>query len=124
MARTNVPVIAGASNGTVFNNTTAGMVALDPTNGHVITPDRASRRLLIVLNSTFAGSKTVTLKAGAYPPASKASQGDLVITLAATATWAFQQIDSSRFAQADGTINIDVAASATGFIACLGLAKL
>lgn len=120
MARTNVPVVAANSAGTNLAPTT---VALDPTNGHVITPDRADRRLLIVAQNTFAGSKTITLKAGVNPPSQKAGQGDLVLTLTQN-QWVYQQIDGSRFTQADGTINIDVAASATGTVTVLGLAKL
>lgn len=102
--------------------TTAGAAptatAIDPTNGHVITPGSAPvEELLIVVNNTFAGTKTVTVKAGANPPALSAGQGDLVITCAASTNGIpIGPLESARFAQADGTINLDIAASMTGTI--------
>jgi len=120
MARTAVAIISMNSAGSSVNPT---LTTMDATNNHVITPDRAYRRLFLVAQNTFAGSKTVTLKAGAYPPASRKHLGDLTITLTQN-QWVYQQIDGSRFAQADGTINVDLAAATTGTIGVFGLVRL
>jgi len=120
MARTAVAIISMNSAGSSVNPT---LTAIDATNSHVITPDRAFRRLVLVAQNTFAGSKTLTIKAGAYPPAFRKFLGDLVITLTQN-QWVYQQIDGSRFAQTDGTINIDVAAATTGTIGVFGLQKM
>ena len=121
MARTNVPILAADVNGTV-NQTTAGMTAIDAANNHVFTPDRAARKLLLVVNNTFAGAKVITVKAGANPPANRKFIGDLAISVAQNG-WLFQQLDYGRYAQADGTVNVDVAAATTGFITVLGQTK-
>ena len=97
--------------------------AIDATNNHVFTPDRSFDQLMIVLLNTFAGSKAVTIKAGVNPPAKRKDLGDLTITLAAQNDRAYQVLEGARFVQADGTVNIDVAASMTGSIWVLGIPK-
>ncbi len=112
MARTALPITTTVNAGSAPTAT-----AIDPTNHHVInlgtTP---AEDVLVLVNNTFAGTKTVTIKAGANPPALGAGQGDLVITCAASTNAIPIVIDSSRFAQADGSINLDIAASMTGTI--------
>ena len=112
MARTELPVTTAYNSGAAPTAT-----AVDPTNGHVIAAsDTPTEELLIVVNNTFAGTKVVTIKAGDSPPASAAGQGDLAITCATSTNGIPIRIDSSRFLQADGTIEIDLAASMTGTI--------
>lgn len=93
--------------------------ALDATNSHVFTPlDRLDKYLLRITNTT-ASTKAVTIKAGDNPPADAAGQGDLSVSLTAgdsTPTTKLCVLDSARFIQNDGTINIDVAAAMTGTI--------
>jgi len=120
MPRTAVPITAMSSAGT-SNQPTA--TAIDATNNHVFTPDRSFDQLMIVLLNTFAGSKAVTIKAGVNPPAKRKDLGDLTITLAAQNDRAYQVLEGARFVQADGTVNIDVAASMTGSIWVLGIPK-
>lgn len=124
MARTAVTVTewtTEASNAVVLAS--AG-VALDPTNGHVITPpaDCDPRDLLVFVVHTTATEKDVTVKAGANPPAVRSGAGDLVVALGDGSTASVNTFiplgGGSRFMQADGTIYVDVEASATGRIAC------
>src|SRR5581483_155136 len=83
MARTPVPTTELVVNSNIADP--AG-TAVDPTNGHIISvaplPAGAQlEELHIEINSTFAGAKTFTFKAGANPPALSAGQGDLVVSL-------------------------------------------
>src|SRR5689334_3301138 len=88
--------------------------AIDATNHHVIAAGAKPGKILLIAQNTFAGSKALTVKAGDNPPAVAAGQGDATITIATQNAYAVFVIDTSRFQQDDGTINIDVAASMTG----------
>jgi len=114
MARTAISETALALNALatpVSNN-------VDPTNGHTMSLKKG-RKLVLRLNYTFAGAKTFTVKAGAYPPSWAKGQGDLVLSLNAVVRYLV--IDAGRFAQADGTLWFDVEAAATGTIEALRL---
>ena len=112
MARTATPVTTAYNTGAAPTATN-----LDPTNGHTIPVTTCpADELLIIINNTTVSAKIVTLKAGAYPPALSAGQGDLAITCAASTNGIPIRIESGRFMQADGTIYVDVAASTTGTI--------
>lgn len=117
MARTALtPVVLTANTSTADPAGTA----LDATNSHVFTASSPLHEYVIRVVNTYAGTKTVTVKAGDNPPADAAGQGDLVLSLAAgdstpTVKW-FGPLTSSRFMQNDGTVNLDVAASMTGTI--------
>ena len=112
MARTALPVTTAYNSGAAPTAT-----EVDPTNGHVIAASATpTEELLIVVNNTFAGTKVVTIKAGDSPPALAAGQGDLAITCAASTDGIPLRVESARFLQADGTINLDIAASMTGTI--------
>lgn len=118
MARTNVPVTAVTANA---ENENPATTALDATNQHVIPAGSDSGRLLLRITNTFAGSKVVTVKAGVNPPAFRAGIGDLAITMGAQNDVAYVLLESARFAQANGDIYIDLAASMTGTILALRL---
>ncbi len=128
MARTAVTITtltAEAANAFVLAS--AG-VAIDATNSHVITPPAGCdpRELVLFVSNTTSSSKAATVKAGVNPPATHKSAGDLTVTLAdgsTTATNAFVPLTGSRFMQADGTINVDIAAGMTGRIACLRIPR-
>lgn len=120
MARTNIPVTEMVLNGNIADP--AG-TNVDPTNGHIITPAIGSiEELYIEINSSFAGAKTFTFKAGANPPALAAGQGDLVVSLN-NAVGIVGPLSSSRFVQKDGSIWIDVAAAATGTIKAIHMPR-
>lgn len=111
MARTAITVTTLTANASTANP--AG-TAVDPTNGHVIT-GVPLEELVLEINSTFAGAKNFTVKAGANPPALSAGQGDLVVALNAV-IGRIGPLTSARFSQADGALHIDVEAAATGTI--------
>ena len=87
-------------------------VAINTTNGAYIKAGYGPKVLLIV-NNSFAGEKDVTVKAGDNPPAFRTDLGDLVEPLAQNETAIFV-LESARFMQSDGTINIDYEADMTG----------
>lgn len=120
MARTNVPLSKWVGNGHL---TDPAGTAVDITNDHVITPGSADRLVLRVTN-THGSPHNVVVKAGAYPPAIASGQGDLTVTVAATTgvEW-IGPLESGRFAQADGTINVDIEAAHTGTITAFMLPK-
>lgn len=94
-------------------------------NTHTITPTKPLRKVIIRLTNTFGGAKVFTLLAGDNPPADAAGQGNLTVSLAdgsVTPTVAYLTgLESARFLQNDGTLNITVAAATTGFIAAFQL---
>jgi len=111
MARTVVPVTTLTANAALAEATGT---SLDPSNGHYVTPGGREDDVFLYLDHTTASSKTVTIKAGSYPPAFRKGLGDLTITAAASTKYLIGPLESARFLQADGTINIDVQASTTG----------
>lgn len=128
MARTAVTVT------TMTPNTVAAFVAgttgtsIDATNSHVITPPAGCpiEELLLVVTNTTASTKAATVLAGDTPPALEQGLGDLSISLtdgSTTPQSAFVSLGSGRFAQSDGTINVDIAASMTGKIACFRIPR-
>jgi hypothetical protein len=119
MARTAVTVSNFAGNGNLADPT--GTTA-DATNGHTVANCKFDRTVLRVTNSSGA-SKNVTVKAGAYPPAIAAGQGDLVVAVGASATVWIGPFESGRFAQSDGSLSVDLAASTTGTVTAFLLPK-
>jgi len=141
MARTNLPVTLLDPKSPNLNN--AG-TAIDAANGMNIAlassaiPSRpGADRLVLYVTNTFAGTKTVTVRAGAgvaaptnfgyaYPIPSQEQQfGDLVTgnLTASTGTAYIGPFDAARYIQPDGSINVDFAASMTGLIWAVLLPK-
>lgn len=122
MPRTAVPVTSLTPNA---QNLTPAGTALDPANGHTIAaPPLRTSQLLIRITNTFAGTKLITFKAGgSNPPAVRKGLGDLAITIAASTGDNLFLLESARFGQVDGTINVDIAAGAVGFITAIALPK-
>jgi hypothetical protein len=120
MADTAVPVSALASGSTVDPAGTAIVAA----NTHVITPTKRSGKLLIRIRNTTAAAKVFTVVAGDSPPANAQGQGNLTMSLADGSTTAVDGwlcLESARFMQNDGTIQITVASATTGFITAFQL---
>ena len=118
MARTALPITALAQAGLV---TPAG-TGIDVANGMNIAVQSSAipsandaYGLILQFANTFAGSKTITVRAGVQPPAYRNLLGDLVVTCT-QATWLIGPLEPARFAQADGSINIDFQAATTGTI--------
>jgi len=114
MARTAVAETALVLNTGVAPVTTA----VDPTNGMFVALKKG-RKLVLRINYTFAGAKTFTVKAGAYPPAWAKGQGDLVLSINAANRYCV--LDAGRFVQADGTLWFDIEAASTGTVEAVRL---
>jgi len=121
MADTAIPITSLGLNANTANPAGTAIVAA---NNHVVTPDRATKRLAIRLTNTTGSSKVFTVVAGDSPPANAAGQGDIEITLtdgSTTPQITWVVVESARFIQSDGTVVVTVAAATTGNIAVLGL---
>ncbi len=113
MPRTNVPVVTLSRTGAATN---AGTTA-DPTNGHVVTVDFPLEELVLRFTNTNGSDRVATITAGGNPPALSAGQGDVAITVPATSgDMTVAGLESARFLQADGTLNIDLGASFAGAV--------
>ena len=118
MPRDAVAVTALASGAAT---TTPAGVAIAPANGANVAQSDASLTVVRVTNSAGA-AKNVTVKAGAKPPAVRSGIGDLVVAVAAGAD-KMLCLESARFAQADGSINVDFEAGMTGTISAVSIPK-
>jgi len=124
MARTNLPTTALLANNGI--NAPAG-TAIDQANGMnvalasgAIPAASSADRVVLYVNNTFAGTKVVTIRAGAtQPPAMRAGIGDLNYTAQASGASYLGPFEVGRFVQSDGSLNIDFAAGITGTIAAL-----
>ena len=79
-----------------------------------VTPDGDTHRLLLEISNTAeaADTMTVSVLAGDNPPASQAEIGDLTFTVAQGAV-KYVVVESGRFMQSDGKINIKVTPAST-----------
>lgn len=101
MATTAVPVNTTVINGSIADPTGTAIVA-GVGNGGQIAAVFAEQTILRVVGTATAG--TLTLKAGKYPPAIAAGQGDLAIAVGISATVWVGPIESGRFQQGDGSL--------------------
>jgi hypothetical protein len=115
MARTPVPYSKLVSNGSLVQP--AG-TAIDQANGMVINEAEPERTVLRISNSA-ATPKNAILRAGTYPPAWAAGQGDLTIQVANGATVFIGPFESGRFVKSHRGVEIDFEAGATGTITAL-----
>ena len=122
MARTNLPVTPlDPTNGV----TAPAATAIDAVNGmNIVLASGAVPRaptgwdLILVFANTFAGAKSAIVRAGVNPPAFRKDIGDLTVTNT-TQTSYIGPFDPSRYAQADGSINLDFTAATTGTVLAL-----
>lgn len=77
--------------------------AIDSANGNKIN-NAMPERIILKLITAAASGMTVTIKAGTNPPYPSASQGDLQVTLGASATQFVGPFTSARFLQSDGSL--------------------
>ncbi len=110
---TNLPGAAALADpaGTAIDQPNGMVVAL--ASGAVPHAPGAGRLVLRIANSA-AAPYTVTVRAGATPPAFRAGLGDLTVSVPAGATRWFGPFESARFVQADGSLYLDFAAGITG----------
>lgn len=122
MARTNLPT------NTLPGEAVAGLLdptatAVDQANGmNVVLASGAipaaptARMLFLRVANTAASPFNAIVRAGAYPPAMRSGVGDLTVSVTNGTTKWIGPISSGRFAQADGSINLDFGAGFTGTI--------
>ena len=122
MARTNLPL---TTLDPVNAQTAPATTAIDVANGmnialasSAVPSASSSWDLVIVYNNTFAGAKSIIVRAGANPPSSRASKGDLSISNTTQVSYV-GPFEPARFLQADGSINIDFTAGTTGTVLAL-----
>lgn len=120
MARVAVPVVSMSQNAGTSNAGTP----VDTTNHHALTISGDGRVLIEVDNTGTVATATVTVKAGDNPPAFRAGLGDLAVVVG-TAGLHRQIIivETARFLQDDGTINIDAAGFSAGTIVAYQLPR-
>lgn len=120
MARTNVPVQTFSLTGAAV---TTGTTA-DTTNDHVVTIAAPLEEYVFRFRNTDASARVATIVAGDSPPALSAGQGNLDISVPATTgdMWV-GPLESARFIQNDGTVQIDLAASYAGTVAVYQLLR-
>lgn len=113
MARTAVTIVNLPANAATADPTPT---TADQPNGHVIAATYPLEEIVLRIKQTDASARVATIKAGANPPALEAGQGDLTRSMAQNETWWVGPLTSGRFAQADGSLLIDLAASFAGTI--------
>lgn len=128
MARTNLPLTTLVPNsgiavpaGTTIDQSN-GMNIQIPANTIPAAPD--TDNLVLVVANSVAAPKTVIVRAGAgggvTPGAAfRAGLGDLTVTVAASSSAYVGPLESARFLQLDGSLNVDFGASAAGTIIAL-----
>lgn len=133
MARTNLPLSKFLANNSTGLADPAG-TAVDVANGMNIAlastaiPSQAgAANLVIRFNQTFAGSKNIIIRAGngldtGNPPAFRQSLGDLTVAANNATVWV-GPLESSRFVQKDGSINVDFSSGTTGDVTAFLLPK-
>lgn len=133
MARTAVTITDLTANGVI--DIPAG-TNVDPTNGHSIaittntipSPSNEDRIFLYITN-TAGADKTATVKAGVgggatAGPAFRSGLGDLTVTIhTASGGGLVGPLESARFAQLDGSVNVDLQSGLTGKITAFRLPK-
>lgn len=123
MARTNLPITALHFNAGVLQP--AG-TTVDQANGMNITaanletesiPASNGSNLLVLQVANTAGSPfNLIVRAGVNPPAMRAALGDLTVAVTNATTQIVGPFEPGRFAQADGSINVDFGVGFTGTI--------
>lgn len=113
MARTAIPLADLVANGSIADPTYA---AADATNGMKVVASEPERIILHVKNADTA-DKTVTIKAGANPPAWRSGLGDLAVNVVAGTNRFIGPFESARFEQVGNEIWIDFSAATSVTVA-------
>lgn len=105
MATTQIPYSDLVPNSNLADPAGTTLVAA-PTDDMQISDAFPELTVLRVVNT--GAEQDITIKAGDYPPAIAAGQGDLVVTVAATTGVQFVgPFESGRFVQSDGSMLIE-----------------
>ena len=122
MPRTVIAMASSVRDSSIAAPATTVIDAALVTNGLVVESPNLNR-LMVTVNNTAATAKLVTIRAGANPPASLGSQGDLVGSVGNAATREFGPLTSGRFMQPTGHLHIDFKVGTTGFVTVRQAAK-
>ena len=122
MARTNLPTTTFAGEATTGLADPTG-TAVDQANGMnialattAIPHGPQARSLVLRVANTAAAPHNVIIRAGAYPPAFRTGEGDLLVSVTNATTKWVGPFEAARHMQADGSVNVDFDASFTGTI--------
>ena len=110
MATTVTPTTLVSGTASTTLPVTGGTAFTDAADLEIAYPDEG--KLLLVINSTYAGANSVVVKAGDFHAAGK---GDLTVVTAENDVL-FLEVDSDRHKDTDGNITLDIGASNTGFV--------
>ena len=96
----------------------ATATTLDPTNNHSVVADNFSKGHFLIFANTAGAAKNVTIKVGVNPPAIRQGIGDLVFSVPSSGSRVIR-IETARYQQSDGTINIDLESGITGTVTAI-----
>lgn len=128
MPRTALSLVTLSANGVIDINAGTSLAGLVSPGASVAIPTTAVPaapnidHLFLYVTNTSGGDKTVTIKAGAgggaaVGPAFRSGEGDLACVVhTASGGGIIGPLEPARFAQLDGSINIDFQAALTGVI--------
>lgn len=125
-ARTALTPVAMSENGNVAEGAGTAIAGL-VTNGATVADPPGPNKVFLIVNNSAVAAHNVTIRAGgsgngadgnpaAAVPYAEAKQGDLVCSVAASATDLIGPFETDRFKQADGSLSIDFDATLTGTI--------
>lgn len=91
--------------------------AIDASKTMVVTPAGPLEEMAILIWNTEGSTNAVTFKASSDPSSQSRGVGDTTITLAATTGAQLAPVlESARFIQHDGTLQITFEAGTTGYV--------
>lgn len=128
MARTNLPVTDLPGNAGVLQATTA----IDQANGMNVAVVSESipakgevQDIILIVANTAAAAHNAIIRAGAGPvPAFRSSLGDLTVSVTNATTQIIGPFESARFAQADGSLNLDFDVGMAGTVLALRVPRI
>jgi hypothetical protein len=93
--------------------------AITPANGGNIAPGAKKGKIIVRVTNTNGTIRAVTFRAGVNPPAVRKGIGDLVVNVPATTGDLLFVLETARFQQADGSINVDYATGMAGIVSAV-----
>src|SRR5579875_3439268 len=125
MARTNLPQTAWSPNGSIAAPTATAIDAVNGMNVQVpntgVPAASTMANCILQVSNTAAAAYNVTIDAGVGGgptpgPAYRSGKGSLIVNVPASSTVFIGPFESARFAQLDGSLNIDFQSGMTGTI--------
>jgi hypothetical protein len=103
---------------TTFDQSNGMYLAVADMENETFPATRGAENLILEVLNTDSSDHALIIRAGVNPPAQRKDLGDLSVTITHSATVPFLvgPLETARFLQADGTINVDGATSFAGTI--------